>query len=95
LVEREHLDEGVLDIRIAHAKGRFSRLRIAGAVLFGRIDHSPLIERRNGPSVVIDTGGPVEVALDGEVVTLASPLEYRSMPAALRVLAPPEGETSR
>jgi len=88
LADRERLDEGVLDVRIAHAKGRFSRLRIAGSVLVGRLPRSPLVERRRTSEVVIDAGGPVEVALDGEVLTLSSPLEYRSCPRALRVLAP-------
>ena len=59
LTGRDRLDEGVLDVRIARADRRLSRLRIVGAVLFGRLAHSPLIERRAVPSVVIDVGGPV------------------------------------
>ena len=54
LTGRERLDEGVLDLRLAHADRRLSRLRIAGAVLLGRIARSRLIERRAVPSVVID-----------------------------------------
>lgn len=93
LVGRERLDEGVLDIRIAHAEGRWSRLRIVGAVLFGRIQRSPLIEKLRQDRVVIDTHKRVEVALDGEVVELSAPLEYQSRPGALRVLVPPESES--
>lgn len=88
LVSRARLDEGVLDVRIARAEGRFSRLRIAGAVLFGRVSHSPLIERNKTAQVTIETGHSVEVALDGEVISLSSPLEYRSRPDALCVLVP-------
>jgi undecaprenyl-diphosphatase len=88
LTGRERLDEGVLDVRIARGEGRLSRLRIAGAVLFGRLDRSPLIERRTCSALVLDTKGPIDVALDGEVVRVPSPLEYRSCPGALRVLVP-------
>jgi diacylglycerol kinase family enzyme len=38
---------------------------------------------------VVETGRhAIKVALDGEVVLLTSPLEYRVRPAALAVLAP-------
>jgi undecaprenyl-diphosphatase len=94
LVGRENLDDGVLDIRIARAEGRWSRLRIVFAVLFGRLERSPLIERLQQGSVVIETHEPVDVALDGEVVELSPRLEYRSMPRALRVLVPHEGQAS-
>jgi undecaprenyl-diphosphatase len=88
LTGRDRLDDGVLDVRIARADRRLSRLRIAAAVLFNRLAKSPLIDRRDVPSVVIDVGSSVEVALDGEVVTMSSPLRYRSSPHALRVLVP-------
>jgi undecaprenyl-diphosphatase len=88
LTGREHLDEAVLDLRIARADRRLSRLRIAGAVLFGRVARSPLIERRAVPSVVIGCGRSIEVAIDGEVMTMESPLRYRSCPHALRVVVP-------
>lgn len=86
LAERERMDEGVLDVRIAHADRRLSRLRIVAAVLIGRLEHSPFIDRRPCTSVDLDMGHEVEVALDGEVVAMASPLHYASHPAALTVL---------
>ena len=57
LTGRQRIDEGVLDVRIAHADRRLSRLRIAGAVLFGRVGSSPLIDRRSCTSVELDIGG--------------------------------------
>jgi undecaprenyl-diphosphatase len=86
LTGRERLDEGVLDVRIAHADRRLSRLRIVSAVLFGRVSESPLIDRRRGTEVRLDLGRPVDVALDGEITRMESPLHYRSHPAALIVL---------
>ena len=94
LTGREQLDEGVLDLRWARANGRLSRLRIAGAVLFGRVAQSPLIERRAVSSIAIDAHGPLEVALDGEVMTMSPPLVYKSCPQLLRVLVPPEHDDS-
>lgn len=83
---RERLDEGLLDVRIARADRRLSRLRIVGAVLFGRVEHSPLIDHKRCTSVELDMGHRVEVALDGEIVPMDSPLRYESHPAALTVL---------
>jgi undecaprenyl-diphosphatase len=89
LTGRERLDEGVLDVRIAHADRRLSRLRIVGAVLFGRLDHSPLIDRKQCTSVQLDLGHEVNVALDGEIAPIESPLRYESHPGALTVLVTP------
>jgi undecaprenyl-diphosphatase len=86
LAGREQIDEGVLDVRIAHADRRLSRLRIVGAVLFGRVEKSPLIDRRRCTSVHLDMGHEVEVALDGEITRMDSPLHYESHPAALTML---------
>lgn len=88
LTGRERLDEGVLDIRVARADGRLSRVRIVGAVLFGRVEQSPLIERLKAADVVLEIGSnaSIRVALDGEVATMTSPLRYESLPRALTVL---------
>jgi diacylglycerol kinase family enzyme len=86
LTGRERLDEGELDVRIAHADRRLSRLRIVGAVLFGRVEQSPLIDRSRCGSVELDMGHEVRVAVDGEVMPMDSPLRYESHPAMLTVL---------
>jgi undecaprenyl-diphosphatase len=87
---RERLDEGVLDVRIVHADGRLSRLRIAGAVLFGRVEHSRLIDRKRCTEMELDIGHGVDVAIDGEVVPMDSPLRYQAHPAVLTVLVSDE-----
>lgn len=83
---RERMDEGVLDVRIARADRRFSRLRIVGAVLFGRVEQSPLIDRTTCASVQLDLRRQSKVALDGEVTPMQSPLHYQSHPGSLTVL---------
>ena len=84
---RDRIDEGVLDLRIARADRTFSRLRIFGAVLFGRVERSPLIDRRSCASVVLDTGHETQVALDGEVSTMTSPLRFEVHPGVLTVVS--------
>ena len=86
LTGRERLDEGVLDVRIAHAARRLSRIRIVGAVLFGRVEHSSLIDRKRCTEVQLDIDHGVNVAVDGEVMPMDSPLRYQARPAALTVL---------
>ena len=41
-----------------------------------------------GPQFRIDSGGPVEIGIDGEAMTLDAPLVFESLPAALRVRLP-------
>jgi undecaprenyl-diphosphatase len=92
LTGRERMDEGILDVRIAHADQRLSRLRIVGAVLFGRVEQSPLIDRKRCTSVQLDVGRQVDVALDGEVTSMESPLNYASRPLALTVVSAPRAD---
>lgn len=87
--ERADLAQGSLDVRICHADGRLSRLRAVGALLFGRLDRSPMVTRRTAESVVIDTTAAVDVALDGEVLRLRSPLHFQTQPGALTVYCAP------
>lgn len=89
-VERNRLDEGVLDLRICHADAPLSRLRAAGALLAGRIDRSPMVTRRTAAAFSLASTGRVDVAVDGEVIQMESPLQLRSRPRALRVFCAPE-----
>ena len=88
LTGRARIDEGVLDVRVARADRRLSRLRIVSAVLFGRLGSCPLIDRRSCTTVELDMGCRADVALDGEVTPMDSPLVYASHPGVLTVVAP-------
>jgi diacylglycerol kinase family enzyme len=95
LVERESLDLGVLDVRIVAAARRFSRVRVLAATLAGRLSRSPLVERLSGTSVCVDLRQhEVDVALDGEVHRLTTPLVFQSRPRTLRVLVAPARDTA-
>ena len=48
------------------------------------------VDERTGTSFVVDArAGRIEAAVDGEPEVLATPIEFRIEPAALRVLVPP------
>ena len=66
-----------------------SRLRIVGALFLGRLARCPLVERWQTKATVVSLNRKrVEVALDGEVETLATPLRYACVARALKVLVP-------
>ncbi|MDQ6617200.1 MAG: NAD(+)/NADH kinase [Actinomycetota bacterium] len=89
LADRESLDDGMLDVRMVRADRPLSRLRIVGALLLGRMARSPLVLRGQTSATVVHLNrNQVEVALDGEVEVLVTPLRYRCQPGALRVLVP-------
>lgn len=90
LGDRDSFDAGVLDIRVLRADRRLARARIAVSLLLGRAGRSPLLIRQTTPEVeIVVEGTLVDVALDGEVVRLESPLRYRVRAQALTVLTPP------
>lgn len=86
---RDTLNQHVLDVRVLRGDRFLARLRLLVAVLLGRLHRSPLVVKRLCAEVTVDLAGDdVEVALDGEVETLSSPLHYRSRAGALKVLVP-------
>lgn len=86
LTDRSGLDESVLDVRLVRAHGRFSRLRVVGALLFGSLSKSRLVHRHVVATADFDVkASRVEVAYDGEVELMAPPLTFASHPEALTV----------
>lgn len=91
VASRDRVDEGVLDVRVVRGDQRLSRLRVLVALVSGRLARSPLIARVACDAIDVDPDPRVvEVALDGEVFPMTTPLRFESAPGALRVLVPPE-----
>ena len=89
VTSREQTNDGVLDVRVLRGDGRLARLRAVGSLLVGRVDSSPLIDRRLVASCDLDLlGERADVALDGEVFSMDTPLHFESVPGALEVLMP-------
>ena len=96
VTSRDSLDGNVLDVRIVHADQPLARMRLFVSLLFGRLALTPVVTRREcrRVTIAVPKHTRVAVALDGEVVHLATPLDYESRSAALRVLTPQLGESS-
>lgn len=92
VAERESLDSGVLDVRILRADGKLARARVIGALLAGRLEQSAMAEFDEVTSIELHfDAANVDVALDGEILRLDTPLRFTCRAKALRVLVPPAG----
>jgi diacylglycerol kinase family enzyme len=85
---RESLTEGRLALYVMHASRRRSLVSLAARVLWRGVDKVEELELFDVTEATIETRrSRLQVALDGEVTVLGSPLEYRILPRALPVLA--------
>lgn len=88
---RARLDGGRLGLYLTHRTGRVGLLRLGLHALFGRVDQAKDFDAFAVEEALIETSRPrILVATDGEVTRLESPLHYRILPRALRVLVPRE-----
>ena len=85
---RARLDRGQLWVCLAHDAEYAGLLGLAVRALAGHLRPGEL-DMRDTADLRVGTGRRrVEVAWDGEVTTMHTPLHYRIRPAALRVLVP-------
>jgi undecaprenyl-diphosphatase len=90
--DRESVGGGVLDVRVVLADRPLARTRVVLALLRG-LDTSPLIVRDICDGADLGLSVPtVEVALDGEVERLETPLRYSVRRGELTVLVPPDAD---
>ena len=90
---RSHLDDGLLDVRIVLANQKVARFRLFGALIGGRLHQTPVMDQMQVAALEIETPGctAMDVAVDGDVSRLRTPLRLRVDRNALTVLAPPPG----
>jgi YegS/Rv2252/BmrU family lipid kinase len=87
---RESLAGGRLALYVLNAERRPGLLRLAWEVLWKGAEKAEQIDLVLVEDATIETRRRhLHVAMDGEVFTLESPLDYRVRPGALRVLVPP------
>jgi len=93
---RERLNGGKLCVYVLHGHGGFALLRYLGQSLVGRLYREGDFDYLSTEAVTIESRhNGIKVALDGEVMRLAPPLQYKIRPRALRVLAPKITETAK
>ena len=86
---RDSLAQGHLAVYVLNAERRIGLLRLAWQVLRKGVDEVKELDLLTVDGATIETRrSRLQVALDGEVVLLKSPLEYRIRPRALRVWVP-------
>ena len=88
---RDRLDRGLLWVYVMRKLSRWSLLRLAASLIFGRFKKKDDFETFAVSSFRVETRRKkLGVSLDGEVKAMRTPLEYRSLPGALCVVAPPK-----
>jgi YegS/Rv2252/BmrU family lipid kinase len=87
---RARLDAGRLSLYVAHRTGRLGLLRLALRALFGRLREAEEFDALSAEEIWVETRRPkrIYVATDGEVNVMTTPLHYRVLPKALRVIVP-------
>lgn len=87
--EREMLDDGVLSVCAVAAHGPLQLIWLALKVLCGLAHpECDFAELDTAREIVIEGGGDVAVALDGELTRLTRPLRITIAPSALGIVAP-------
>ena len=86
---RASLEEGHLWVYVMRRSSRWSLLRFFISFVFGRFSRKDAFEEFRVRELRIETKRKrIGVGVDGEIVQMQSPLEYRSLPKSLRVIAP-------
>jgi undecaprenyl-diphosphatase len=82
---RPTLDSGLLDVRWVRADVRFSRLRVAVALILGALGHSRVYEQREVSELDVELTVPGMLATDGEVVETSGRFTFRVAAAQVPV----------
>jgi diacylglycerol kinase family enzyme len=85
---RERLDVGTLGVVAARIAGPAAAQRFMALEAAGRIRRFEGWLEWEAPRFQIGSGGPVEIGIDGEAMTMEPPLVFSSRPGALRVWIP-------
>lgn len=90
---RQKLDDGKLSVYFLRRGGRWGVIMLILRTLFGRLRQAKDFEGINTEEITIQTRKKrLLVAFDGEIDTLDTPLNYKVVPRALKVIAPREKE---
>ena len=88
---RPSLEDGELSVYFLHRSGRWGVTLLLFHTLFGRLRQWKDFEEVNTDSITIQTRRrKLQVAFDGEVRKMETPLHYRILPKALKVIVPGE-----
>jgi diacylglycerol kinase family enzyme len=87
--ERARLDGGELSLYVANRTGRLGLVRLALRALLGRLDQATDFDTVRAKHIEVQTRRQrVHIANDGEICVMETPLRFRVMPGALKVIVP-------
>jgi len=87
--ERARLDGGELSLYIANRTGRLGLVRLALRALLGRLDQAADFDMVCARHIEVRTRRHrAHVATDGEIFVMETPLRFRVLPGALKVIVP-------
>jgi TM2 domain-containing membrane protein YozV len=89
---RARLDSGALGIVAVRITEAADARRFLALEMAGQVRRFPGWLEWSAPRFEVASGGPVQLAVDGEALELAPPLIFRSWPGALRVWRPRPGK---
>jgi diacylglycerol kinase family enzyme len=93
LGRRAFLDRGTLAVYVTRNTGRLGLLRLALRALLGRLEQDRDFHSLRLPELRIESRRrALTVAVDGELMRCAPPINYRIRARELRVLAPPPAD---
>ena len=87
---RVRLDSGTLGLLAAKIDGPRAAVEFAALEMARRIRSFPGWLQWQAPDFEVRSDGPIDIAIDGEAVTVPSPIRFASMPGALRIRMPRE-----
>lgn len=85
---RGRLDDGILGLVVARIDGPAQAREFVALESVGQVRRFPGWLEWEAPRFEIHSGGPVEIAIDGEALTMVPPLVFTCLPGALRVRVP-------
>ena len=85
---RERLDLGQLGVAALQVDSAVDASRLVAAQAVGRLAAAPGWLEWTTPRFRIDSDQPVEIGVDGEALRMDPPLDFESLPGALRVRLP-------
>jgi len=87
---RVRLDSGTLGLLAAQIDGPRAAVEFAALEMARRISSFPGWLQWQALDFEVRSDGPIDIAIDGEAVTVPSPIRFASMPGALRLRMPRE-----
>jgi len=89
---RARLNAAELSLYVANRTGRFGLVRLALRALLGRLDQAADFDTACAKHINVKARrSRMHVATDGEIGVMETPLRFRILPAALRVIVPGPG----